>query len=487
MLVMNDSAGQLHSSQFTQRGPIAELLGLAMPTVAQMASYTLMQFIDTLMLARVGRGVLEPTAASNAGVLAFAAISLGFGTLMVVNTLVSQSFGRKDFESCGRYLWQGVWFAITYSLLLLPIIPLVGSIFHWAGHDPALFRLESLYLRIVLFGAVLKLVGATFSQFLLAVDRPWLALVASASGVALNALAAWMLIFGHFGFGKMGVTGSAIAQNIGVGFEMLVAIAFAFRSDLRRAFHVMQWRLRPGMFATLLKVGIPSGVQVVSEVLAWSMFLIWVMAPLGTQIMAANTFMIRYMTVSFMPAFGISVAVTALVGRYIGMNRIDVAKNRADLGFALAAAYMVLCGLGFFLGRHVLIGLFSQDPVVLRAGAVLMVFAAIYQFFDAMYIIYNGGLRGAGDTFVPAVVTALLCWGLNVTGGWLVARSHPQWGAAGPWTAATTYGIILGFFLMLRFRRGNWKAIATAENGAAAISQSKEPSTTLSPFGAPAS
>src|SRR5690348_15332704 len=142
---MNDSAAQLHDSQTTPRGPVAELLWLAGPTVAQMASYTLMQFIDTLMLARVGRGVLEPTAASNAGVLAFAVISLGFGTLMVVNTLVSQSFGRKDFQSCGRYLWQGVWFALTYSVLLLPVVPLVGSVFKWAGHDPALFRLESLY------------------------------------------------------------------------------------------------------------------------------------------------------------------------------------------------------------------------------------------------------------------------------------------------------------------------------------------------------
>jgi multidrug resistance protein, MATE family len=168
---MNDSAEQLPDTQAPRR-PLVELLLLGGPTVAQMASYTLMQFIDTLMLARVGRGVLEPTAASNAGVLAFSFISLGFGTLMVVNTLVSQSFGRKDFESCGRYLWQGVWFALGYALLLLPIVPLVPAVFKWAGHDPALAGLESLYLRIVLAGAVLKLVGLAFSQFLLAIDRP---------------------------------------------------------------------------------------------------------------------------------------------------------------------------------------------------------------------------------------------------------------------------------------------------------------------------
>ena len=78
------------------RSPIVELLLLGGPTVAQMASYTLMQFFDTMMLGHVGTGVVEPTAGSNAGMIAFSIISLAMGTLFVVNTLVSQSFGRKD-------------------------------------------------------------------------------------------------------------------------------------------------------------------------------------------------------------------------------------------------------------------------------------------------------------------------------------------------------------------------------------------------------
>src|SRR4051812_21772880 len=69
--------------------PLRELLTLALPTVLQMASYTLMQFIDTLMLARA-MGPLAPTAASNAGSLSFAMIGFGTGILLVVNTLVSQ-------------------------------------------------------------------------------------------------------------------------------------------------------------------------------------------------------------------------------------------------------------------------------------------------------------------------------------------------------------------------------------------------------------
>src|SRR5215204_3917074 len=87
-----------------RRWPIVELPALHAPTVAQMASYTLMQFTDRYMLARVGD--LEAAAAGTAGITYFAVIGFGFGVLLVVNTLASQSYGRKDYESAGRYLWQ---------------------------------------------------------------------------------------------------------------------------------------------------------------------------------------------------------------------------------------------------------------------------------------------------------------------------------------------------------------------------------------------
>jgi MATE family multidrug resistance protein len=277
--------------------------------------------------------------------------------------------------------------------------------------------------------------------------------------VAVNAAAAWALLFGHLGFRRMGVAGSAWAQNIGVFTEMSLLIFFATRSATRGRYNLGDWKLRAREMKTLLSVGVPSGLQFVADVLAWSLFSLWVMGQFGTPAMAANTFMMRYMVVSFMPAFGISTAITALVGRYIGAGRPDVAQQRANLGFVITAVYMVTCGLIFFLGRNVLIGLFTHDVEVLRIGSMLLVFAAVYQFFDALYITYNGALRGAGDTLVPAVATALLNWGITVMGGYLVATTFPKWGPAGPWAVATFYGIVLGLFIYTRFRRGGWRAI----------------------------
>jgi MATE family multidrug resistance protein len=147
----------------------------------------------------------------------------------------------------------------------------------------------------------------------------------------------------------------------------------------------------------------------------------------------------------------------------MGMGRLDLARQRAHLGFKVTAVYMLCCGAAFFLGRNLLISLFSSDPAVIRIGGILLTFAAIYQLFDGLYIIYIGALRGVGDTFWPATVTAALCWALVVGGGVTVGYLYPRWGPTGPWVAASLYGLILGVYLCVRFTRGDWKAIDTTQ------------------------
>jgi MATE family multidrug resistance protein len=454
---MNETTLQYGHDEVNER-PLVELLRLALPTIAQMASYTVMQFLDTWMLAHAD-GIAAPTAAANSGILAFSVISLGMGVLWLVNTLVSQAFGRRDFKACGPFLWQGVWFSLVFAVVLLPFVPFVPGAFRLLGHDDQMVRLESVYLQIVVMFSSVKMVGSAFEQFLLAIDKAWCAMVATIAGVAVNAAVAWVLIFGKFGVQPQGVVGAAWAQNIGVAVETLVAIVFAFEPTIRRKFNVADWKLRWEQMKTLLRVGIPSGLQLVADVLAWSAFMNLVMGFFGVAGMAANNFVFRYMSVSFMPAFGIGAAVTALVGRYIGRGRPDIAVRRAHLGFAIAAVYMLLCAVLFVVARDELIGIFVQDPQIRRLGAILLIFAAVYQLFDAMYIVYFGALRGAGDTFVPAIVTGVLCWSMTVLGGYLVAQRAPQLGPAGPWYVATAYGAILGVFMLVRFMRGGWRSI----------------------------
>jgi MATE family multidrug resistance protein len=332
-------------------------------------------------------------------------------------------------------------------------------------------RLGEQYYNIEVLWAPVRLAGLAFGQFLLAIGRPRVTLVAAVIAATTDVLLNYVFITGRFGMPAFGVAGAAWATNAAVCSEFAILAVFAWSPALRRDFFTWRWRPDGHAMRLLVRLGIPAGIQTVSEVFAWFLFSVWIMNAFGQAAIAANNYMFQYMKVSFMPAFGISAAVTALVGRYLGMGRLDLARHRAHLGFKLTIWYMLVCGVVFFAGRYSLIGLFSADPEVVRIGAVLLTFAAVYQLFDGLYVIYIGALRGAGDTTVPAYITAGLCWTITVGGGAAIAYGWPALGPAGPWLAASAYGIILGIVLALRFSRGDWKA----------IDQSRPPETSNAP------
>jgi multidrug resistance protein, MATE family len=461
---MHASTSQLPTQH--EHRPIVEMLLLAGPTVAQMASYTVMQFVDTYFVATLGPGA--GAAVGNAGAWSFAGVSFGFGIVVLVNSLASQMFGAKRYHECGRFLWQGIWVALMYSALVMPLALAARPLFAAFGHAPDVVGHESSYFRILVTLCSVKLVGVTLGQFLMAVNRPNAVLVAAFVAMVVNCFADYALIFGKWGFPAWGVAGSAWATNLSVLIETVILAGCVFAPSLRRTYNSLDWRFRRPEFKLLIVKGVPSGVQIVAEVLAWSLFSVWVVGGFGTTAMAAYQYMLRYLITSFMPCLGISNAVTALVGRYVGMNRPDLAKHRAHLGMKLTAVYTIACSIVFYLFRERLIGLFTTDPEVLRQGMVLMTVGCFYCFFDGAYIVYNGALRGAADTAVPGFVSSILCWVIGLFGGWAISRTMPQLGVAGAWSAVTAYGLVVATYMFWRFQRGRWQVVRLEESPEAA-------------------
>ena len=361
------------------RRPIVELLSLALPTIAQMASYTVMQFADSLQLA-IGAGDAAATAAGMAGFMVFAAMSWGWGAILVVNTLVSQSIGAGNPQAAGRYLWQGVWFALIVGALLVPTLLVSGAVLSAFGHSPEVVNFGRQYYNIEIVWAPVRLAGLAVGQFLLAIGKPRVTLFAAVIAASTDVLMNYVFITGRFGMPALGVAGAAWSTNAAVTLELAIMVAYCSRRAIHETYQVWRWRLHGAAMRQLVRIGVPGGFQIVAEVIAWFLFCVWIMNKFGQSAVTANNYMMQYMKVSFMPAFGLSAAVTALVGRYLGMGRLDLARHRAHLGFKLAASYMLICGVVFFLGRNTFISLFSSDPDVIRVGGILLTFAAIYHF-----------------------------------------------------------------------------------------------------------
>jgi MATE family multidrug resistance protein len=233
------------------------------------------------------------------------------------------------------------------------------------------------------------------------------------------------------------------------------------------------WRVSRTHLRRIFKIGWPGGAMWLNEVFCWGYLMTYLIPEAGRAAghdgdihNTAGWIALRYMHVSFMPAMGLSIAVTAIVGRCMGMKRPDLAARRAWLGLAITLLYMGACAVVFVLFRRELIALWTPDDLpaetadqLIAIGASVMIAAAVFQLFDAVAIVLSGALRGAGDTVWPGVATIVLTWTCLVLGGHLMIRFLPGLGSIGPWIGTSSYITLLGLFLLVRFIRGAWARI----------------------------
>lgn len=498
------------------RGAFAEIMVIALPSIVTMTSYSVMQFIDSMMVSRI-----EPAdpmwvaAQGNGGILAWMAMAFALGTFTIINSFVSQHLGAGSPQKGAAFAWNGLYLAVGFSVLLVPL-GLWGARALFSSpiyaHSGPLLETEVGYARIMLLGAVFTLASRSLSQYFFGLHRPVVITIAAISGNLCNVIANAVLIYGEagppagtpfaelfrsissmLGIEAMGVNGAAIGTLMGTSIELVIPLVLFLSPKYQRLYRVRDgWRPDMARMRDIVRVGWPAGLMLLSELLCWG-YLMSVLLKDGGQAAAlargmsaeaaqaegvlqttAGWIALRYMHASFMPTVGLSIAVAAVVGRYIGMGRQDLAYKRACLGLTMGVGYMGLCAVAFVVFRRSLVEVFldpelpeAQAEHLLVVGSMVLIAAAVFQVFDAVVIILSAALRGAGDTMWPGVLTVVFSWGCIVAGGHLMIELLPQLGSIGPWIGAAAYIVLLGISLLVRARSGAWKRIKLidAEDG----------------------
>ena len=205
------------------------------------------------------------------------------------------------------------------------------------------------------------------------------------------------------------------------------------------------------------RTSVPVGGQWVLDMISFALFST-IIARMGDTQMAASQAMIQLLSLSFMQAFGISIACGALVGRYVGARDLASAErahhSAMKLGIGLATAVVVL----FLTVPDTLLGIFTSDPEVVALGRPLLALGALFQLLDAVGIIAGGSLRGAGDTRFPFVMQATLAWCVRLPLMYLFAVVFAR-GVLGAWFGELLYVAVLGSVWLLRFRSGVWRTV----------------------------
>ncbi|MBL8762919.1 MAG: MATE family efflux transporter [Phycisphaerae bacterium] len=486
-----------------ERSPLLEMLMVALPIVATMTSYTAMQFVDGLMVSRIGPDPVYVAAQGNGGVAAFVPVAVMMGLMTVVNTFVSQNLGAGRPERGAAYAWTGLWLALgAFLVFMMPYGLGLRVMFEsLADHSTRLTELEVAYGRILVYGSLLTMGTRCLSQYFFGMHRPVTVLVAALAGNATNVVLNALLIYGPTapqpvgigvidgaltgiagfaawaGVPALGVEGAALATVIGTGVELSIPLLVFLSPGFNRLYRTRAaWRFSGAHARDIARLGWPGALMFGNELLCWAYLMAVLIGHFGELHNTAGWIALRYMHLAFMPAIGLSTAVTAQVGKCMGMGRPDLAARRAWLGLSITMSYMGLCAVGFVMFRARAIGLFvdpAMDPErareLIEIGSRVMIAAAVFQIFDALGLTMIGALRGAGDTVWPGVATLVLAWSCLIGLGTAVIRVAPQWESIGPWSAAAAYIILLGLAVLGRFLGGRWKSMRVVDTRAEGV------------------
>jgi MATE family multidrug resistance protein len=448
-----------------RRDEIRNVLAMSIPIVITTCSRLVMDLADFAMITHLDRvNQLDGSAQGaimSAQLVMWTFIVLGLGTISIVNTFVSQSLGRGRNAETSAYAWQGIYMGFAYSALCLGLYGVFPIVIDSIGHSQRIAELELIYCNVMILSVAPTIAGEALAGFFNGIHRPKVTMWSAIEANVLNIAISWILMFGLGPIPAMGFAGAAWGTVVGVSYRF-VRLLLVFLTHQYHATYLSRstWRIDGEKMRSIVRVGFPQGFQWVSEVVVWMLFInVLIGRMFADADLIASSVAWQFMRIAFMPAIGVGIALSSLVGKAVGQGDPKMAMRFANWAVMILLAYLGALSVFYLVYRVELISLFNNDPEIVRIASAIMICAVIFQMSDALGITYNSALRGAGDTFWPAMLFVISHWVIVIGGGWTIATLKPEWGSIGPWSAATFLLIFLSLALWWRWSSGAWQKI----------------------------
>ncbi|MCI0474872.1 MAG: MATE family efflux transporter, partial [Anaerolineales bacterium] len=274
----------------------------------------------------------------------------------------------------------------------------------------------------------------------------------------INIAVAYTLIFGNFGFPRVGPLGSAVAMTVSraVGAALILYVLFKRNKVLPLSLRG-GWGFHRDVIARILNIGLPGAAE---QVVFQAGFLVFaaMAVSLGTANYAAQQIAFTISGFSIMPAFAFGVAATTLVGQNLGAKNPNRAEQSAYQALKNGTLWMSAMGIAFIIWREPLVRVFTSDPDVWLPAEMCLTFIALGQPFLSVSMIVASALRGAGDTRATLAVTFAGIWLMRVACGYVLGIGLGL-GLFGMWIAWFGDFVVRAALVTLRFRTGRWKTL----------------------------
>ena len=455
----------MHDTWWTRPCGGREVLHIALPMMISTGFWSVQWFIDRMFLMWYSPDAM--TATLPAGMLHWTMICMASGIASYVNTFVAQYYGAGHRERIGLAVAQGVRFGWLLTPLFLLSIPLAPWLLAGSGATAKISGLAVEYFQILAFGAGPVVIGNALSSFYTGRGLTRVVMVVQGVATAFDLVLDYVLTFGEFGFPEMGLAGAAWATVAAHWFTVAAFLLLMRRKEERREYGLDEGnRFDAALFWRLLKFGAPGGLPMLVEAGAFTLLTVFV-SQISKVAGASTSLAFNVNSMAFIPVFGLSIAVSTLVGQKLGEGRDDLAARATWTSLVLALVYTSFFGVLYFavpnafLLAHEAYSDQKEFALVRETTVVLLRFVAAYCLFDAVQLVFVGALKGAGDTrFVLLATSAISVISVSIG---RYGQTQLDWGLYGWWWVLTGWLLALAAVYLARFLHGAWRSMRVIE------------------------
>ncbi len=427
---------------------------LSIPMILEMLMESVFAIVDIFFVSKISAGAVAIVGFTESLLTIIYAISFGIAT--AATALVARRIGENNAKEASIAAFQ----AILTGLFLSIIISFFGIIY---SNNLLVLMGANSYLISEYSGYTFIMLSGNITIMLLFIIN---AIIRSSGDAALSMKVLWLaniiniildpcLIFGWGPFPELGITGAAIATNIGRGIAVLFQIYLLFSGKYRVKLNLNSLKIDFKVIFQILKLSLGSIGQNIIATSSW-IGLMRIAATFGSEVVAGYTIGIRIILFTLLPMAGLANAASTLVGQNLGAKNPQRAEKSAMLAAKYNFIFFAIVAILFVVIPEFWVKLLTSDPLIVENATNCLKIVSYGMIMYGIGMVMMNSINGAGDTLTPTYITLFAFWLLEIPLAYLLAITF-DFKESGIYYAIVFSESILTIIAFIVFKKGKWK------------------------------
>jgi putative MATE family efflux protein len=441
---------------FTSGSINRAIILLSIPMILEMLMESTFAVVDIYFVGKIGEDAINTVGLTESVLMLV--YSLAIGLAMGATAMVARRIGEKKPEDAAKVAAQAVILAATIAVLIGGLgFFFAEDILRIMGGSEELIATGINYTRIIFAtNIVIMLIFLLNGVFRGAGDASIAMRVLWLSN-GLNIILDPIFIFGLGPIPAFGVEGAAIATTIGRGTGVLFQLYVLFRGSSIIKISAKHFKVQLKIIWRLIDIGSGSFFQFFIGSASWIFMTYIISNNFSEMVLSGYIISIRVIIFTILPSWGISNAAATLVGQNLGAQQPDRAEKSVWRSAFFNMLFLATVSVIFYTNAEFIIGIFSDEPEVIKAGIVsLKIIIAGYIFF-AYGMVLSQSFNGAGDTYTPTVINFVAFWMIQIPLAWYLVQQ--DFGPPGVYWSIFISESLLALICVYVFRLGRWKKV----------------------------